>query len=152
MDWLGVIMGWLEDNLAVLSALFVPVLLGVIGPLTSREAGGRQYRRVRRHAHLRGLLGDGSSAAERMDALLDSEIKMLADRQSRKLNGANLAAIVVVSIFGAAISFGLVTWAQWSVGFWAWVAWIVFGAWTLFIVLLVFVGGLANLYKQDEKS
>jgi len=145
-------MEWLEDNLAVLSALFVPVLLGVIGPLTSREAGGRQYRRVRRHAQLRGLLGDGSSAAKRMDVLLDSEIQLLAERQSRKVNGANLAAIVIVSILGAAISFGLVTWAQGSDGFWAWIAWVLVGAWTLFIVLLVLVGGLSNLYKQDEKS
>ncbi len=146
------VMGWLQGNLAVLSALFVPVLLGVIGPLTSREAGGRQYRRVRRHAQLRGLLRDGSSAAKRMDALLDSEIQLLTDRRSRKLNGANLAAIVVVSIVGAAISFFLVTWAQGSVGLWAWVAWILFGAWTLFIVLLVLVGGLQNFYKQVEES
>jgi hypothetical protein len=84
--------------------------------------------------------------------LLDFEIQLLAERQSRKVNGADPASIVVVSIVGAAISFGLVTWAQGSVGFSAWPARFLFGAWTLFIVAIVVIGGLSGLCKQGEKS
>ncbi len=147
-------MVWLEENLAVLSAVVVPILLGVIGPVVSREAGGREYRRVKRHAQLRSLLTDGSDAAKKMDVLLDHEVGRFADRSvtraSRKLNGGNLAAIVVVSLFGGAVSFSLVTWAQASTGFWAWVAWILFALWTFGVLIFVLVGGLANLYKTES--
>ncbi len=147
-------MVWLEENLAVLSAVVVPILLGVIGPLISREAGTREYRRVKRHAQLRSLLTDGSDAAKKMDALLDHEVGRLVDRSStrasRKLDGGNLAAIVFVSLIGGAVSFGLVTWAQATTGFWAWVAWIGFALWTFAVLIFVLVGGLANLYKTES--
>lgn len=146
-------MEWLQENLAVLSAVIVPILLGVIGPLISREAGSREYRRVKRHAQLRSLLADGSDAAKKMDVLLEHEVGRLADRSStrtsRKLNGGNLAAIVVVSLIGGLVSFGLVTWAQAGTGFWAWVAWIAFALWTFSVLVFVLVGGLANLYKTE---
>ena len=146
-------MEWLDSNLAVLSGLMAPILLGIVGPLMQRDAGGRELRRIRRHAHLRSLLSDGSEAASKLDDLLALETERYASRISlrigRKIDGGNLAAIIVVSLIGGGISFGLVTWAQALSGGWAWLLWIVFGAWTLFVLLLVLVGGLSSLYKTD---
>lgn len=150
MEWFATVMAWLRENAAVLSAVVVPVLLGVIGPLRAREAGGRFYRRVRRLAQLRPHLTDGTAAADRLDDLLDAEIGKLAVRHSRKLDGSNLAAIIIVSLFGGAVSFGLVTWAQGLTGFGATVVWGVFWVWSFSIVMLVLVGGLSRLYKPDE--
>ena len=143
------VMVWLRENAAVLSAVVVPVLLGVIGPLQAREAGGRFYRRVRRLAQLRPLLHDGSGAADLLDKLLASELEKLATRHSRKLDGANMAAIIFVSLVGGAVSFGLVTWAQAITGAGATVIWILFWGWSFLVVVLVLVGGLSRLYKTD---
>jgi hypothetical protein len=150
MDWLGTAMGWLRENAAVLSAVVVPVFLGVIGPLRAREAGGRFYRRVRRLAQLRPQLSDGSIAADRLDELLAAEVEKLAKRHSRKLNGANLAAIVFVSLVGGAASFGLVTWAQAISGVGAAVIWVLFWVWSFLVVVFVLVGGLPSLYKTEK--
>ncbi|MBD7956842.1 hypothetical protein H9651_04275 [Microbacterium sp. Sa4CUA7] len=150
MDWFAAMMAWLRENAAVLSAVVVPVFLGVIGPMRAREAGGRFYRRVRRLAQLRPLLSDGSSAADRLDELLDSEVEKLAKRHARKLNGANLAAIIFVSLVGGAISFGLVTWAQAITGPGAAVVWVLFWLWSFLVAVFVLVGGSQSLYKVEE--
>ncbi|WP_448759515.1 hypothetical protein [Actinomyces oricola] len=121
-----------------------------------REPGGRELRRIRRHAHLRSLLPDGSEAASKMDSLLASEVELFTTRASkrigRKIDSGNLAAIIIISLFGGGASFALVTFAQALSGVWAWVLWAVFIGWTLFVLLLVFVGGLPNLYKTEDKS
>lgn len=134
----------------------VPLLLGVVKPLMEREAGGRELRRIRRHAHLRSLLPNESEAASKLDLLLASEIELFTARVSnrieRKIDGENLATIIVVSLIGGGISFGLVTWAQAVSGVWAWLLWIVFATWTLLVLLLVFVGGFSGLYKTEDKS
>lgn len=143
-------MSWLRENAAVLSAVVVPVLLGVIGPLRAREAGGRIYRRVRRLAQLRPLLHDGSAAADRLDSLLADQVEHLAARHSRKVNSSTLIGIVFVSLVGGAISFGLVTWAQAITGAGAVAVWIAFWVWSVLIVIFVLVGGLSTLYKTDE--
>ena len=149
-------MEWLQSNLAVLSGLLVPVLLGVVKPLMEREPGGRELRRIRRHAQLRVLLPNGGEAASRLDSLLATEVDGFVSRASkrhgRQIDPGNLATIVVVSLLGSGISFGLVTWAQSVSGIAAWVLWILFAAWTLFVLLLVFVGGFLNLYKTEEKD
>ncbi|MCK8476913.1 hypothetical protein [Microbacterium aurugineum] len=150
MDLFAALMAWLRENAAVLSAVVVPVFLGVIGPLRAREAGGRFYRRVRRLAQLRPLLPDGSSAADRLDGLLADEVEKLARRHSRKLHGGTLATIIVVSLIGGAVSFGLVTWAQAITGAGAAAVWVLFWVWSFLVVVFVLAGGLPSLYKTDE--
>lgn len=147
-------MAWLSDNLAVASGVLVPLLLGVVKPLIEKESGGRTARKLRRHAQLRALLGDDTLAASNMDRLLAEETKMFVDRGvdrlNRKVDGGTVVTIIFVSLVGGAISFGLVSWAQSTEGFGAGLLWVVFGAWTTFILLLVFAGGFSSLYKKDE--
>lgn len=150
MEWFATVMAWLRENAAVLSAVVVPVLLGVIGPLRAREAGGRFYRRVRRLAQLRSHLTDGTAAADRLDELLDAEIGKLAVRHSRKLDGINLFTIVFLAVVGGVVSFGLVTWAQAISGAGAAAVWVLFWIWSVTVVIFVIVGGLPGLYKSDK--
>lgn len=75
---------------------------------------------------------------------------MLAMRHSRKLNGSSLAAIIVVSLIGGAVSFGLVTWAQAITGAGAAAVWVLFRVWSFLVLMFVLVGGLSTLYKTDE--
>lgn len=142
---------WLENNLALLSGVVVPLLLGVVKPLMERQAGGSEFRRIRQHVHLRVELPDGSEAAKKLDRLILQEIEFYVERISpqvgRKLDKANLAAIAVVSLMGGGVSYGLVTWAQAASGVWAWILWIAFFCWGI-VVLLVLVGGLSSLYKS----
>ncbi len=100
-EFLLSIIAGLRANAAVLRAVVVPILLGIIGPLRIRESGGRFYRRVRWLAQLRPLLADDSDAAKRLDGLLEVAIGKLSERHSRKLDGANLAAIIAVSDGGS---------------------------------------------------
>lgn len=147
-------MEWFESNLAVLSGLLVPLLLGIVKPLMEREAGGRELRRIKRHAQLRALLPDDGEAAAKLDTLLATEVDYFASRASRKVgrqvDAANLATIIVVSLIGGGVSYGLVTWAQAVSGVWSGLLWIVFAVWTLFLILLVFLGGLSRFYKTAE--
>lgn len=152
MDWLGATLTWMKDNLAVLSAIFVPLVVAIIGPITSREAGGRLYRRVRRHAQLRSLLTDSEQAAAHMDGLLDHETKQLAQRHTRRVNVPNLAVVAFITVVGAAVVFGLATWAQATDGFLAVALWGVVAAWSLFVLLLVLVGGIPNFYHPDAEK
>ena len=151
MEWFAAVMAWLRENAAVLSAVVVPVFLGVIGPLRARETGGRFYRRVRRPAQLRPLLSEGSSAAKCLDELLADEVERLAKRHSRRLHGGILAVIIVVSLIGGAVSFGLVTWAQAITGAGAAAVWVLFWVWSCFVLVFVLAGGLPSLYKTDEE-
>lgn len=149
-------MNWFLDNLAVISGVFVPVLLGVIGPLMAREKGSRRHRRIRRIAELRNLLADSNIAVEKVDELIEIEVEQYVEqsvaRATRSLDGANLAAIIVVALIGGGFSFGLVTGAQAATGFWSGVLWVVFIGWTVFVIGLVLVGGLANLYKTTDSD
>lgn len=149
-------MAWLSANLALLSGVVVPLLLGLVKPLIERQSGGRALRQLRRHAELRALLPKGSEAQSQLDSLLDAESEKLASaakqKIGRKVDSANLGAIFVVSAGGGAISYGLVRWAQATSGLGAGVLWVVFAAWTMFILLLVFVGGLPAFYKSPDKD
>ncbi|WP_295844871.1 hypothetical protein [uncultured Microbacterium sp.] len=151
MEWFTAAMAWLRENAAALSAVVVPVFLGVIGPLRAEGAGGRVFRRVRRLAQLRSLLPDGSDAAVRVDGLLASEVDDLAKRHERRLNRENLAAIIIMSLLGGAISAGLVTWAQVIEGVGSTVVWVLFWLWTVSVLTLVLVGGLSKLYDTNEQ-
>lgn len=145
-------MEWVSQNLAVISGVLVPLLLAVVGPMLERDGGGRDLKRIKRYAQLRSMLVDGSEAASNLDSLLAEETGVLVDRNlprvGRKLDGSNIAAIVFVSLIGGAASFGLVTWAQHTVGFWSGVLWFAFYGWTVFILLLVFIGGSSSFYKK----
>ncbi|MWJ01845.1 hypothetical protein DOU13_12065 [Clavibacter michiganensis subsp. michiganensis] len=61
-----------------------------------------------------------------------------------------MGAIIVVSLIGGAVSFGLVTWAQAITGFGATIVWVLFWGWSFLVVVLVLVGGLSRLYKTNE--
>jgi hypothetical protein len=147
-------MNWIEDNLAVMSGIIVPLLLGIVKPVMERDYGYREVRRITKYAQLRCLLKDGTEAAYNIDSLLSMETKNLVDNRreqtGRKIDVTNLIAIILVSLIGGAISFSLVTWAQSVSGVWSGLLWVVFAVWTLFVVLLVFVGGLSNFYKRSD--
>lgn len=147
-------MGWIENNLAILSGALVPVLVVVLKPLMEREAGGSRLRRIRRFAQLRSALPDGSLAVTKLDELLACEVESLASiskqRLGRKLDGGTVAAVIIVSLVGGLLSFLLVIWAQNSSGIWATVLWVVVSLWTAFVLLFVLVGGVPNLYKKSE--
>lgn len=148
------LMSWIEDNLAVISGILVPLLLGIVKPVMERDYGYREIRRITKYAQLRSLLKDGTEAASNVDSLLSVETENLVanrlEQAGRKVDVTNLIVIIVVSLVGGAISFSLVTWAQSVSGVWSGLLWVVFAIWTLFVILLVFVGGLSNFYKRSD--
>lgn len=149
-------MGWVEENFAaVLSGVLVPLLVVVVKPLMERDSGGRELRRIRRHAQLRSLMPSESEAAAKLDAILSQELDRFVLRETqrlmRKIDGITIFMMIAFSGVGGAISFGLVTWAQASVGIWAWTLWAVCVVWTLFVLVFVLVGGLTNLYQKVEE-
>ena len=149
-------MSWIEDNLAVINGILVPLLLVIVKPVMERDYGYFEIRRITKYAQLRSLLKDGTEAASNVDSLLSMETEnLVANRQEqagRKVDVTNLITIIVVSLVGGAISFSLVTWAQSVSGVWSRLLWVVFAIWTLFVILLVFVGGFSNFYKRSDTS
>ena len=111
-------------------------------------------QRIRSHAEIMSLLSNESEAASNLDSLLAFETEQLSSRTreriKRKINYGTVATIVMMSLGGGGISFVLVIWAQSASGILSVLVWIIFVIWTFFIVLLVFAGGLPNLYKQSN--
>lgn len=95
------------------SAVAVAILTVVIGPILRGEASGRLAKRIAAHADLRQKLEGNSVALQHLDSLLTSESQVLNERETyrltRKLNGGNVAALVVVALVGGGLVYGLVS-------------------------------------------
>ncbi|MDQ1206602.1 hypothetical protein [Microbacterium sp. SORGH_AS_0862] len=95
------------------SAIGVALLTVVIGPLLRGEVSGRLLKRISEHANLREKLAENSAALKDLDALLDLEVRRLRERErhrlTRKLNGANVAALIFVALAGGGIVYGLLS-------------------------------------------
>lgn len=115
--------------------------------------GNRLERRIRRHIDLLEHLPAGSDKAQ-LAELIDQEVAKVVDRDrrwiSRKLDGGNLAAMIVVSVLGAALATG------------AWVLGVHLGGWLkialgilsalILLATLLFagIGGGTQLWKSDD--
>ncbi|MDF7640981.1 hypothetical protein PT279_05180 [Bifidobacterium sp. ESL0784] len=145
MNNLSVFIGILPGSLVVLRSFIVEGL-----------GGGRDFRRIKRHAELRSKLSTGTKAAENMDSLLEIEIKKYKERIShkirRRINKTNFILIFIIAIGGGGISYLLFIQAQKFTGIFSVILWILFWVFTGFIVLLITVGGLPQLFDYEEKT
>lgn len=95
------------------SAVAVAILTVVVGPILRGEASGRLAKRIAAHADLRQKLEGNSAALQHLDSLLVSESQVLEERETyrltRKLNGGNVAALVLVALVGGGLVYGLVS-------------------------------------------
>lgn len=139
------------------SAISVAILTVVIGPLLRGEISGQLPKRIATHSDMRQNLKGNAEAIAHLDALLTSETRVLKDREmhrlTRKLNGGNVAALILVALVGGGVVYGLVSaavaFADRPVIFW------------LFIVVAVLVGlfaialaaaGLGTLYEPPREK
>nr|BFF19997.1 hypothetical protein GCM10025730_35180 [Promicromonospora thailandica] len=121
---------------------------------------GRE-RRLRRLLHLHSTMPDGRGRAALEEAANGLAVKVArranpevgAPRRRRKVDPGNLIAMVFVSAVG-----GGITWGVWQLGViapWAWLQWtlwVIAGLVLLFVTLLVTVGGLADVFVDEEKA
>jgi predicted small lipoprotein YifL len=95
------------------SAITVALLTVVVGPLLRGEASGLLVKRITSHAALREKLGENIEALKHLDALLVKEFEVLKERETyrltRKVNGGNVAALVLVALVGGTSVYGLIS-------------------------------------------
>lgn len=130
----------------------------VIGPLLRGDNHGRLGKSIATRADIRQKLEENSEAVSHLDALFVNETQFLKDREARhltrKINGGNVAALILVAVAGGGIVYGLVSVAIASIGkpvlFWLFM--VVAGLVGLFAIALTSVG-LGTLYEPPrEKS
>lgn len=139
------------------SAIAVAVLSIVVGPIVRGEAGGRLGRRMALHASIRSQLNETSDAARELDELLKVEGARLRERETRrmarKVSGASIAALVIVTLVGAGAVYGLLTWAQHlgQGGVWYWMLVALAVAIGAFAFALSAVGA-TTIYEYPEEK
>lgn len=86
-----------------------------------------------------------------MTKLLKIETERMIEHSSRRLNGNNIAAVVVVAVLGGALSYVAMLLAI-NVEFWLWalIAWALFAVIAFFTVGISIVG-LASIYEPPKK-
>ncbi len=149
-------MEWLSENLAVISGIFVPLLLAIVRPIVSGERSSRDLKRVEKLASLRELIKENKVATIEIDKLISVEVENLVRGRIQKvgmvINKASLIAMLFVALIGGGASYLLVLGAQATEGILSYLLWVVFYVLILFVILLVFVGGGKNFYKKNDSS
>jgi len=137
------------------SAIAVAILTVVIGPLLRGEASGRLAKRIALHTDLRPKLEGNSVALEHLDSLLVNEAKALEERETyrltRKLNGGNVAALIIVALAGGGVVYGLISGAiaTSDVPAWPWV-FIAFAVLVGIFTIALAAVGLGTLYAPPR--
>lgn len=127
-----------------------PALLGVVGRVLFTDP--RRLRRLKRHAQLLESLP--TEVREPILELLQAETRSYANRTlrraSRKLNGSNLGALIVVGLFSAGVIYAGVLLAL-GVSVWWWIPTGVIGA----LLLGITSAGFSKdfwIYPPDEQG
>lgn len=149
-------MGAIGDFVSFLGTVVVPLLIGVASPIIERDSGGRELRIIKKHPEIRAMIPDGSPASSNLDALLEYETSVLEsnvrERLGREIDVATLFAMAIVAVLGGIISYGLAHWAQACSGLISFFLWFLFSVWVLFVILLVFAGGIPKMYKKKNEK
>lgn len=126
------------------SAVAVALLTIVLGPMLRGELSGRLVKRVAAHAELREKIANVPDAVSDLDHLLTSEVAVLREREeyrlTRKVNGGNVAALIIVALAGGGGVYGLVTAGLAVGGGWGVVLFVIAGIYGLFFVALAAAG------------
>lgn len=145
-----------------LTAANIPIIFGaavaVLSFLTSlikffseQNVGMKVTKRAKEYADIYTSLPDSVDAKADVAKLLKIETGKLLERRTRKINYANVAAVIVVALVGGALSYLLALWAINSVVFIAVVAWILFAV-TAFFTLGISIVGIASVYEPPKKK
>jgi hypothetical protein len=97
-------------------------------------------------------LPDKASAKYKVGQLLDHETSRVLEKTKRKVNGANVAAVITVAIVGGGLSYLLAWWAVSSETLTLSIfAWVLFAAIAIFTIG-VSAAGLADLYEDESEK
>ncbi len=136
---------------AAIAAILVPLVTALASIMQARAGS---VRGMKEHAEIASKLTEGSEARKSVEALVKFQADVLLRRAeskaNRKLNGANLAAaIVLTALTGAVLYAGilLVQWA-WPTGF-GWVPLITVVGVGIFLLALT-ATGYASMYNPPR--
>lgn len=127
-------------------SLAVPVL-GLAGRLVTRPGSKQRSRRLQEHCELRDSVPE--NLRDPLDNLIEAEIQSLCDaekrRIARKIDGATVAALIFVSLVGAAALTGGFALSHW----WS----ITLGVVIAIAAILLIAAGSPQIYQypEDEK-
>lgn len=134
----------------------LPVVVTTIR-LIAESAGNGVEKRLSRHLELLAATLDSSPAHANLSAVVDAEslaVRARAEaRLNRKLNGANLAAVIVVVLLMTGIVWGLWVWSVQPMPQLAQVGLqIVAVVVGIFGTLLVTIGGVSQMWVPRDES
>ncbi|WP_292767651.1 hypothetical protein [Microbacterium sp. UBA3486] len=139
----------------ILIALAVPVF-ALVTAVVTKDRDPALYRRLRHSTAALNEVPETSKARDALDLLVVAQAERLRARERsarrRKMNKANLALAVVLSVASAAIMWGLLTWvfAAWSSP-WGWISLV--ATFVIGLVLVLFVWfGFAQIYDPPRET
>ena len=108
----------------------------------------KDIKRAKDYIEIYSALHGEIQAKKNIELLLTQLTQEMVERNSRKLNTSNIAAIIFVAIVGGGLSYLLAFWATSISGFWAVLIWIAFSAVFLFTIALSIVGWTSRYTKS----
>lgn len=147
-------MSWLVDNLPVISGSIVAVLSILISLLRlSKETdiSSKKIKRLSGIVEIYNNMPENTHGKKTMSDVIDIEVSKFKGILTRKVNKANVSAVVVVSIVGGLVSYGVALWATSVSIIWAVILWIAFSFIAFFTIGLVAVG-LASVFEEDKED
>lgn len=147
-------MDWIIDNLAVVSSSLVAIISVVISLIKLVRESDASSKKVERIVGLTDAyvkMPQGIKAKSNMETILNIETEKFKIILTRKVNVANVVAVIFISAIGGLTSYYLAQWAISLSGFWAAVIWFFFGLVASFTMALA-ITGVASTYKHEDKK
>jgi len=148
-------MDWLFENIPILSGVAVAALSflsSLVKLIGERNGGARRIKRLKTYSEMYSVMPSNSIARENLEALMDKETSFILERVNRKLNIANLIAVIILASVGGTISYLLALWATNTnsiiLSILAWVLFTI-GA---FFTIGISVVGLKSMYDDPKKK
>ena len=148
-------MDWLANNVPLISDIAVAALsflTSFVKFLNEQNASTKMTQRLKEYSDIYASLPDTTKARGDIAKLLKIEAERLLRRTNRKLNIANMIAVIVVALVGGGLSYIFALWAMDSAHIALTIlAWLLF-SFVAFFTLGISIAGLASMYEEPKEK
>jgi len=127
-----------------LSSIIVAIIPLIASLVKERNPTSKNIKKIKEYIDLYTSMPEGITAKKDLAQLLNHEVSLIVKHTTRKLNGANLTAVIFVAIIGGGLSYLCALWAVRAP-----FAWIFFAV-ILFFSIGVSVVGLSSIYEESS--
>ena len=144
----------ISENIPAISGISV-ALLSFLGALIDffkeSRVERKDLRKAKDYIEIYSALPEGSVVKKNMEVILEIQIQKLAEKEIRKINVANIIAVIFVALLGGSLSYLIASWAIINKGILSWILWLIFAI-IVFFTLGLSITGWSSRYNKTTSS